>query len=122
MVDVTFAVTPGIQYKLKSVEWSGNHELSTETLQKMVRAEVGQPANTVRIGDNLKDIQKLYGSRGYVAATIKPDAEFDDAAGTVVLAYGCEGRRRISHGRTRISRPRQQSYGETTSCLEDPFG
>jgi outer membrane protein insertion porin family len=85
VVDVTFAVTPGIPYKLKSLEWSGNRELSTETLQKMVRAEVGQTADTVRIGDNLKDIQKLYGSRGYVAATIKPDAEFDDAAGMVVL-------------------------------------
>jgi outer membrane protein assembly factor BamA len=85
VVDVTFAVTPGIPYKLKSLDWSGNRELSTETLQKMVRAEVGQTADTVRIGDNLKDIQKLYGSRGYVAATIKPDAEFDDAAGMVVL-------------------------------------
>jgi outer membrane protein assembly factor BamA len=85
VVDVTFAVTPGIPYKLKSLDWSGNRELTTETLQKMVRAEVGQPANTVRIGDNLKDIQRLYGSRGYVAATIKPDTEFDDPAGTVVL-------------------------------------
>ena len=30
----------------------------------MVRAQPGEPANTVRIADNLKDIQKLYGSRG----------------------------------------------------------
>ena len=85
VVDVTFAVTPGPQYKLKGLEWSGNREFSTETLQKMVRADVGQPANTVRIGDNLKDIQKLYGSRGYVAAVINPNAEFDDTTGTVLL-------------------------------------
>jgi outer membrane protein assembly factor BamA len=85
VVDVTFSVAPGNQYMLKGLDWSGNREFSTETLQKMVRAETGQPANTVRIGDNLKDIQKLYGSRGYVTASIKPDADFDDAAGTVVL-------------------------------------
>ena len=85
VVDVSFAVTPGQQYKLKSLMWSGNHEFPTETLQKMVRAEPGQPANTVRLGDNLKDIQKLYGSRGFITAAIKPDAEFDDAAGTVVF-------------------------------------
>ena len=85
VVDVTFAVTPGEQYKLKSLEWSGNREFPTETLQKMVRAEPGQPANTIRLSDNLKDIQKLYGSRGFMTTTIKPDAEFDDAAGTVVL-------------------------------------
>jgi outer membrane protein assembly factor BamA len=85
VVDVTFAVTPGLQYKLKGLVWSGNREFPVETLDKMVRAEVGQPANTIRLADNLKDIQKLYGSRGYVTASIKPDAEFDDAAGTVTI-------------------------------------
>ena len=85
VVDVTFAVTPGLPYKLKSLEWSGNHEFPTETLQKMIRAQVGKPANTIRLGDNLKDIQKLYGSRGFITATIKPEAQFDDAAGTVSI-------------------------------------
>ena len=83
VVDVTFAVTPGRQYKLKSLEWSANRVFPIETLQKMVRADVGQPANTVRLADNLKDIQKLYGSRGYVVCAIKTQAAFDDAAGTV---------------------------------------
>jgi len=85
VVDVTFAVSPGRQYKVKTLAWSGNREFPTETLQKMVRAEPGEPANMVRLGDNLKDIQKLYGSRGYVTAAIKPETEFDDAANTVVI-------------------------------------
>jgi outer membrane protein insertion porin family len=85
VVDVTFAVTPGQQYKLKSLAWSGNREFPTETLQKMVRAEPGQPANTVRLADNLKDVQKLYGSRGFITTSIKPDAAFDDGAGTVEI-------------------------------------
>jgi outer membrane protein assembly factor BamA len=85
VVDVNFTVTPGLQYKLKSLEWTGNHEFSTDSLQKMVRADLGKPANTVRLTDNLKDVQKLYASRGYMTATIKADAEFDDAASTVIL-------------------------------------
>jgi outer membrane protein assembly factor BamA len=85
VVDVTFAVTPGQQYKLTSLEWSGNKEFPTETLQKMVRAETGQPANTVRLGDNLKDVQTLYGSRGFITAAITPEAVFDEGAGTVVI-------------------------------------
>jgi len=84
-VDVIFSVTPDRQYKLTALEWTGNHEFSTEQLAKMVRAEPGQPANTVKLGDNLKDIQKLYGSRGYVSASITPEAEFDDAAATVAI-------------------------------------
>jgi outer membrane protein assembly factor BamA len=85
VVDVTFAVSPGQQYKLKSLDWAGNHELTTETLQKMVHAEPGKPANTVRLGDDIKAIQTLYGSRGFLKATINPEARFDDASGTVIL-------------------------------------
>ena len=88
IVDVVFPVVPGQQYKLKAIEWSGNKEFPTDVLQKMVRAPVGEPANTVRLSDNLKDIQKLYGSRGYVTTTIKADADFDDVAGTVVIRLG----------------------------------
>ena len=85
VVDVTFAVTPGPQYKLKSVNWSGNKEFSTETLEKMVRAKIGQPANTVRLTEDLKDVQKLYGTRGFISATVKANAEFDDTAATVTI-------------------------------------
>jgi outer membrane protein assembly factor BamA len=84
-VDVTFAVFPGLQYKVKSVDWSGNHEFPADQLSKMVRAEPGKPANTLRLADNLKDVQKLYGSRGYVTTSIKANAEFDDAASTVAF-------------------------------------
>jgi outer membrane protein insertion porin family len=84
-VDVTFAVTPGRQYRLKAVEWSGNHEFPTQQLQKMVHAEPGQPVNTVRLSENLRDIQTLYGSRGFLKAAIKPDAQFDEATATVNL-------------------------------------
>ncbi len=83
VVDVIFAVTPGKQYKLKSLDWSGNQQIPTDVLQKMVRAQTGAPANTVKIGDNLKDVQKLYGSRGYVTATFRVDADFDDVAASV---------------------------------------
>jgi len=85
VVDVTFAVTPGQQYKLKSLEWSGNHEFSSDALDKMVVAKPGEPANTARLQDYLKEIQKLYGSKGYVTATVKAEANFDDAAGTAVI-------------------------------------
>jgi outer membrane protein assembly factor BamA len=85
VVDVTFAVSPGEQYKLKSLDWGGNHELSTETLQKMVHAEPGKPANTVRLSDDIKAIQTLYGSRGFLKATINPEAQFDDGAETVIV-------------------------------------
>lgn len=85
LVDVQLSVTPGPQYKLSRLEWSGNHEISTQTLQSMVRLSPGQLANTVQLSDDMAAVKTLYGSRGYLNASIKPEAEFDEAAGTVAI-------------------------------------
>lgn len=85
LVDVAFQVTPGVQYKLSQMEWSGNKEFPVATLQPLIRAKTGQPANIVQLEDDLKSVRELYGSRGYILATIKVEAQFDDTAGTVVL-------------------------------------
>ncbi|MDQ1389011.1 MAG: hypothetical protein QOF56_2465 [Acidobacteriaceae bacterium] len=89
-VDVTFPVTAGKQYKLSGIEWSGNKEFSAEALQPLLHARVGQPANTVQLEDDLRAVQELYGSRGYILASVKVVAEFDDAAGTVALRLAVE--------------------------------
>jgi outer membrane protein assembly factor BamA len=83
-VDVAFPVTPGIQYKLTRWYWSGNKAIPSDTLEPFLHAKAGQTANTVQLGEDLRAVQTLYGSRGYILATIKADAEFDDEAGTVV--------------------------------------
>jgi outer membrane protein assembly factor BamA len=82
-VDVTFTATAGIQYKLTRWNWSGNKEIPTDTLQPLLHVKAGQTANTVQLEDDLRAVQELYGTRGYVTATIKANAEFDDDAGTV---------------------------------------
>ena len=85
IVDVSFPVTPGQQYKLKSLQWSGNEAIPTDTLAKMVRLEPGQAANMVRLGDSLSEVQKLYGSKGFVTASITPQPSFDETAGSVAI-------------------------------------
>jgi len=85
IIDVVFAATPGPQYKLKEITWSDNHEFPSDKLQGMLHAPVGAPANTQRLNEDLKAVQELYGSHGFVTATIKADAEFDDAASTVAI-------------------------------------
>ncbi len=39
----------------------------------------------MRLTEDLKQVQTVYGSRGFITATIKVSAEFDDAASTAVL-------------------------------------
>ncbi len=84
-VDVNFPVTPGIQYKLARWEWSGNKTIPSDALDSFLHAKPGQPANTVQLENDLSGVRELYGSHGYILATIKGDAESDDTAGTVVF-------------------------------------
>jgi outer membrane protein assembly factor BamA len=85
IVDVSLAVTPGIQYKISRMEWSGNREFTSDQLQAMIHLKPGQSANTVQLGENLAEIRTLYGSRGYVNTAITVVAQFDDAESKVVL-------------------------------------
>jgi outer membrane protein insertion porin family len=82
-VDVTFLLTPGPQYKVTGWEWSGNKEILSGTLQTFIHTKAGQIANTVQLEDDLRAVRELYGSRGYVTATIKATAAFDDPASAV---------------------------------------
>lgn len=82
-VDVSLAVSPGILYKLKTWDWSGNKNIPTDQLQPLIHAKAGEPANLVRLEEDLRAVQLLYGSRGYVTATIKADALYDNDASQV---------------------------------------
>ena len=82
-VDITFPVTPGMQYKLAGWEFLGNRVISSSELQPLIHAKRGQVANTVELQDDLRRVQLLYGSHGYILASVKVEAEFNDAAGTV---------------------------------------
>ncbi|MGB8918132.1 MAG: POTRA domain-containing protein, partial [Candidatus Sulfotelmatobacter sp.] len=83
LVDVTFPITPGIPYKLTRWEWSGNKAIPTDSLQPLLHLKAGQTANTVQLEDDLRTIQILYSSQGYILATVKADAVFDDVSGTI---------------------------------------
>jgi len=82
-VDVTFPVEPGRQYKLTGIEIGGYKSFSAETLRQLMHAEMNQPANAVQLDIDIEAMKKLYGTRGYMAASIQADPELDDTNSTV---------------------------------------
>jgi outer membrane protein insertion porin family len=84
-VDVIFPLAPGLQYKLTRWDWSGNNAVPSDKLDPFLHIKAGQTANVVQLDNDLQAVQELYGSLGYVLATIKVTPEFDNAAGTVLF-------------------------------------
>ena len=83
VVDVSFPVKPGIQYRVTDVRWSGFSAFPTDKLQALIHLKPGQPANAVQLDSDLEAVQKLYGTKGYLMAYVKPVPTLDDSAATV---------------------------------------
>ena len=83
-VDIALPVTPGIPYKIAGFSWVGQKALSVEKLQNMVHQQVGDPASAAKLNSDLEEIHKLYGTLGRMAASVKPEVDLDDTAGTVL--------------------------------------
>ena len=90
LVDVTFPVDPGRQYKLTAFELEGCKAFSAEALRSVMHTQPGEPANGVQVDADIEAMKKLYGTRGYMAAGIQPVSEMDDANATVRMVLRIE--------------------------------
>lgn len=82
-VDAIIPTTPGKIYSTSGVEWKGNSALRTAEIAPLIHLPEGEPADAVRLLRDIENVSKLYRSRGYMTAQIKPEAQFDDEKSTV---------------------------------------
>jgi outer membrane protein assembly factor BamA len=87
LVDVIFPVTPGRQYKLTDLVLSGYTVFPVDKLREFIHLRPGQPANAVQVDRDVEAIKKLYGTRSYMGAQIKPTAKIDDAQSVVEYRF-----------------------------------
>ena len=83
IVDVTFPVAAGIQYRVAQVQWAGVSALSPKQLGSVIHLKTGAPANVVQLRNDLEVVRKFYGTKGYLMAEISTNPVLDDAAATV---------------------------------------
>ena len=77
-VDITVPVLPGSQYKLSSLEFSGNKAFPADTLRSLVHLQTGQPANVRELNEDLEGLKKLYETRGYMDVRIDSASEINE--------------------------------------------
>lgn len=83
LVDITVPVVAGKQYKLTSIEFSGDKAFPKETLRNLVHLQVGQPANVKQLRQDLEAIKQLYGTHGYVDVRIDPAPQINELESSV---------------------------------------
>jgi outer membrane protein insertion porin family len=77
MMRISIPVELGPQYRLGEVNIEGNKIIKTEYLKRMVKLKKGKYYNTKKRNKLIEEIQKLYGSLGYIYAQISPVENMD---------------------------------------------
>jgi outer membrane protein assembly factor BamA len=83
LVDVIFPVDSGPQYSLKGVILGGYKAIPADTLRQAMHFQLDHPADAVQLGKDADSIKALYGSRGYMDASVQVTPELDNASHTV---------------------------------------
>jgi len=75
---ITIPVEEGDQYRVGEVKVSGNKLLPTKLITLILQLKKGEVFNNKKLWDGLKDLQELYGNRGYIMINILPRYNFDE--------------------------------------------
>lgn len=78
-VSVEAPVEEGLLYSWDQAEWSGNSALAAPELSAALGMKAGEVADGLKFDKGLESVQKAYGRKGLLLASLKPTPEFDDA-------------------------------------------
>ena len=77
-VVVTLPVTEGVSYTWDKAEWSGNETYAARDLDSPLAMRPGMVADGLKIEEGLKAVERLYGRKGYLQASVRGEPVFDD--------------------------------------------
>ena len=82
-IPVFVPIAAGDVYHFADAQWNGNNMISSLALASYFGLKAGDVANGMDIEAALEKIREEYGRRGYLDATLQPEASFHETAHTV---------------------------------------
>lgn len=78
-VAVNIPVSEGIEFLWARAEWNGNHQFSTDDLDRLLGMKPREVANQEKVEAGLAAITKAYEKRGFVDAAVRDEIVLEDA-------------------------------------------
>jgi len=113
-VHVDAEVEEGPLCHLSTMEFTGNHAISTEELRAKFPLKTGRRFRRSEIGGGLVKVNRLYSSLGFLNATAIPDVELDSNA-TIKLHIAVEEGPQYRMGRFEVHASRPELAAEIES-------
>jgi hypothetical protein len=103
--DVSVHASPGVQYRLGTIQFEGNTAIAGELLRRAFAIETGGLFNATAISGGLDGIKKLYLSRGYINMGAIPRLEFDRFRHTIAMIVDIDEGKAWDFGRLLLEGP-----------------
>lgn len=100
---ITIPVSEGKEFRVSSVEFSGNKVFDADTLRKKITMKVGTPFSKKCLRKDILSISELYSDNGYPLVTIIPDLIPDEKEGLVRVLLKIDEGDKYRVGRIEIS-------------------
>jgi outer membrane protein insertion porin family len=84
---LTFVISEGERYKIRSVSVEGNEKIATSRLDKDLELTQGQFFDQGKMNKDVAKMLNEYGGEGYVFADVKADPRFLEEPGELDLVY-----------------------------------
>jgi outer membrane protein assembly factor BamA len=80
-------VDEGSIYVWDKATWEGVEGLTAQELDAALGMKNREVANVVKITNGLARVRKAFGRKGYIAARVRPETEFDDSGRSVTYHF-----------------------------------
>jgi Surface antigen variable number repeat len=86
-VTVAMSVDEGSIYVWDKATWEGAEGLTAQELDAALGMRNREVANAVKIAKGLANVRRAFGRKGYIAARVRAETEFDDTARSVAYRF-----------------------------------
>jgi outer membrane protein insertion porin family len=100
---ITVPISEGDQYRVSSVEISGNKVFTDDVLKKKITMELGKPFSKETLKKDILAFSELYSENGYALITVTPDLIPDESNKTVKVLLKIDEGGKYKIGRIEIS-------------------
>jgi outer membrane protein insertion porin family len=100
---ITIPVSEGDQFRVSSIEISGNKVFTDAEIRKKITMPVGEPFSKATLRKDILSISEMYSETGYALITVNPDLVPDENKKTVKVILKIDEGARYRIGRIEIS-------------------
>jgi outer membrane protein insertion porin family len=87
---ITIPVSEGDQFKISSIEFSGNEVFGNDEIKKRITMRPNNPFSKANLKKDILSISELYSENGYALVTITPDVIPDESYKLAMLILKIE--------------------------------